>query len=131
MHLSQTRFVKIDGTHISAAVNTALEAKTAVKEIRQKKKEYAHIKKGLLRQKKIAERAENASRRKTAPKQGFLSRVRSTFSKVAGIAGANAPPATLMDLATLEVECARTEEILHNLDTVRIQIEGKLLQMSR
>ena len=35
-----------------------------------------------------------------------------------------------MDLPRIEEECARADEILHNLDSVMIQIEGKLLRYS-
>ena len=130
MQLSQTRYVKIDGTNVTAAVNTATEAKLAVKEVRQKKREYAHIKRGLLREKKAAERVVNASRRKKPAKPGFLSQLGTTLSKVAGLAGAYGPASAKMDLPRLERECARTDEILHNLDAVQIQIEGKLLRLA-
>ena len=131
MQLSETRFVRIDGTSVTAAVNTAAEAKIAVKEIRQKKREYGHIKRGLLRQRKAAERVASAARRKKQPKkQGLLARVGSTLSKVVSLAGAYGTASAAMDLPRLERESAATEEILHNLDTVLIQIEGKLLRLS-
>ena len=78
MQLSETRFVKIDGTNISASVNSATEAKIAIKEIRQKKKEFAHIKRGLMRQKKDAERQAGTSRGKKGVKTGFFHSVRAT-----------------------------------------------------
>lgn len=130
MQLSETRYVKIDGTNVTASVNTAAEAKVAIKEVRQKKREYAHIKRGLLREKKAAERIVNAARRKKTAKPGFLSQLATTISKVAGIAGAYGPASATMDLPRLDLECARTDEILHNLDAVQIQIEGKLLRLS-
>ena len=54
MQLSATRYVKIEGTNVSAAVNTAAEAKHAIKEVRQKKRELVHIKRGLVRDKRVA-----------------------------------------------------------------------------
>lgn len=130
MQLSETRFVRIDGTNISAAVNSATEAKIAIKEIRQKKKEFAHIKRGLLRQKKDAERISSKARGKKGAKTGFFDSVRATVSRMASVAGAYSTAAAKMDLPRIEAECARTDEILHNLDSVMIQIEGKLLRFS-
>ena len=130
MELSDTRYIRIDGTSVTASVNTAAEAKIAVKEIRQKKREFMHIKRGLLRQRKAAERVVSAARKRKPKPAGFLSRVGSTLSKVASIAGARGTASAAMDLPRLERECAATEEILHNLDAVLIQIEGKLLRLS-
>lgn len=128
MQLSQTRFVKVDGTTVSATVKTAAEAKIAVKEIRQKKKEYAHIRKGLMRQLKAAEQLVNTTKKKSKP-AGFFSRVGAVVGSVASFAGAYGTAQAKADIPRLQLECAHADEILHNLDTVLIQIEGKLLRM--
>lgn len=132
MKLSEARFVHIEGTSVSATVNSAAEAKIAIKEIRQKKREFTHIKRGLLREKKAAERIANAGSKKKSGKTsgGFFNSVLSTASKVVNMAGAYGTANARMDLARIEEECVQTEEILHNLDTVLIQIEGKLLRFS-
>lgn len=131
MQLSETRFVRIEGTSVSATVTTAAEAKIAIKEIRQKKREFSHIKRGLMRDKKAAERIANAARKKSKnASSGFLANVLSTASKVASMAGAYGSASARMDLPRIEADCARAEETLHNLDTVLIQMEGKLLQLS-
>ena len=49
---------------------------------------------------------------------------------MASVAGAYGTAAAKMDLPRIEQECAKTDEILHNLDSVMIQIEGKLLRFS-
>ncbi len=130
MQLSATRYVKIEGTNVSAAVNTAAEAKHAIKEVRQKKRELVHIKRGLLRDKRVAERQANQSKPKRGGKQGFFSKVRSAFSTVAGLAGAFGQAGAMMDLPRIERECSDAEEMLHNLDAVLIQLQGKLLHLS-
>ena len=130
MQLSETRFVTIDGTNISASVTSASEAKIAIKEIRQKKKEYAHIKRGLMRQKKAAERLAGKGRGKNGTRTGFFQSIRTTVSRMASVAGAYGTASAKMDLPRIEEECAKTDEILHNLDSVMIQIEGKLLRFS-
>src|SRR5262245_29088800 len=130
MQLSETRFVKIEGTSVTASVNTAEEARHAAKEVRQKKREFAHIKRDLLRQKKAAERQASQAKRKRAPRQGFLSKLGSAFATVASLTSAYGRASAIMDLPRIERECATTDEILHNLDAVLIQIEGKLLHHS-
>ena len=131
MQLSETRFVTITGTDVAASVNSATEAKIAIKEIRQKKKEYAHIRKGLQRQVKALEKQARAARGKKAGKgRSFFDSVRATVTKVASVAGAYGTATAKMDLPRLEQQCAHTDEILHNLDSVLIQIEGKLLRFS-
>lgn len=132
MHLAPTRFIKIDGTAVTATVNSAADAKVAIKEIRQKKREYMHIRRGLIRDRKAAEKIANASKRNARRKapEGLLSRVGSALSTVASVAGAYGTASAKMDLPRIEQECSETEEILHNLDTVLIQIEGKLLHLS-
>ncbi len=134
MELSAARYIRIEGTNVTATVDTADEARVAIKEIRQKKREYTHIRKGLLREKKAAEKVANATKPKKAGKKtkspGLLSSMLSTATKVASMAGAYGTATAKMDLPRIEAECARTEEILHNLDSVLIQMEGKLLRLS-
>lgn len=130
MQLSATRYVKIDGTNVSAAVNTAAEAKHAIKEVRQKKRELAHIKRGLLRDKRVTERMANQSKPKRGVKQGLFSKVRSAFSTVAGLTGVYGRASDSKDLPRIERECTDADEILHNLDAVLIQLQGKLLHLS-
>ena len=103
---------------------------SSLTELRQKKREFTHIKRGLLRQKKTAERQASQAKRKRAPKPSFLSRMRSAFATVAGLTSAYGRASAIMDLPRLERECAAADETLHNIETVLIQIEGKLLRLS-
>ncbi|CAN0429131.1 unnamed protein product [Phaeothamnion confervicola] len=120
MQLSATRFIKIDGTSVTANVRSASEAKLAAKEVRQKKREYQHIKKGLARALKEAERRAGKGGARPA---NLLSRMRHALG-VFGRATAQTSAANLAE------EFVRAEEILHNLDAVLIQIQGKLLHYS-
>jgi hypothetical protein len=130
MELSPTRYVKIDGTHVTAAVNSADEARHAIKEVRQKKREVAHIKRGLMRNKRIVEqRAASGKRRRAAPR-GIVAKVRDAFSALTALTGAYGKASAIMDLPRIEKECAEADEILHNLDAVLIQLQGKLLHLS-
>lgn len=120
MQLSATRFIKIEGTAVTANVRSAAEAKLATKEVRQKKREYQHIKKGLARELKEAERRAGKGVSKSA---NLLGRMRHAL----GIFGRASAQSSAESLAE---ECVRTEEILHNLDAVLIQLQGKLLHHS-
>lgn len=130
MELSPTRFVKIEGTQVTAVVNSAEEAKHAIKEVRQKKREVAHIKRGLMRNLRTAERQAATSRSKRTAKRGVVDKVRDAFATIAAITGAYGKASAIMDLPRIEKECADADEILHSLDAVMIQLQGKLLHLS-
>lgn len=128
MELATTRFILIDGTSVTANVKSASEAKLASKEVRQKKREYLHIRKGLTRDLKAAQKiAGKAGAKKITKQPGLLSRV---GSAIAGLAMAHGQASARMDMVSLEEECTRTDEVLHNLDAVLIQLQGKLLHHS-
>lgn len=131
MQLSATRYVKIDGTGVTAAVNTAAEAKHAIKEVRQKKRELAHIKRGLIRDKRAAERHADKSTRKRAAASGIIAKVRNAFGTIAALTGAYGKATAIMDLPRIEQQLAEADDILHNLDAVLVQLQGKLLHLSR
>lgn len=130
MELSPTRYVKIDGTQVTATVNSAAEAKHAIKEARQKKREVAHIKRGLMHNKRVAERQAGRGKKKRVGRPGILAKVRDAFTTVASLTGAYGRASAIMDLPRIEKECAEADEILHNLDAVLIQLQGKLLHLS-
>ena len=130
MTLSETRYVKIDGTSVVATVNTADEARIAVKELRHKKREFQHIKRLLLRQKKAAEAQAARARKRKAKPRSFLARAGAALDMLWRLPGAYGRAREIMDVPKLERECARTDEILHNLDAVLLQIEGRLIHHS-
>ena len=71
MQLAASRYVTFEGTTVVLAPRSADEAKKALKELCSKKKEFAWVKRSLLRQKKAAEaRAAQASRKKYARRRG-------------------------------------------------------------
>lgn len=124
MRLTPTRYISIMGTEVHAAVTTSAEGKTALKEIKQKKNEFGLKRRALVYQQKkakeAAERAEGtpAQRRKT----GMVATLRRLFGKVQ----ARAPKRSLADL---DAQIHDVDEILFNLDSCKVQIEGKLMQM--
>lgn len=125
MKLSPAIYVSILGTEVHASVKTAAEGKSALKEIRQKKNEYALQRRRLLYQQRqareAAERAQGSPRARKEP--GLFAALRRMFGKVQ----ARAPKRSV---AEIDAQIHDIDEILFNLDSCKVQIEGKLLHMS-
>jgi len=123
MQLTPMRFTTIEGTEVTVKVNSPREAKTAIKELRHRKKEVALHRRALLRQQKAAlkERArlERASGER-ARRRGVLA----SLARVGSLFRAKKP---LHDLDAVEQELHLADETMHNLDVCIVQIEGKLL----
>ncbi len=130
MQLSETHYVSIDGTEVSAAVNSSAEAKAAIKELKHKKKEYAHLKRSLVRARKKAEADVAPRKPKRRGKQSTIDQVRDFLGTVASAARALKRANAEQDLQLIERELKKTDQILHNIDAVLLQIEGKLLRHS-
>lgn len=124
MRLSSTRFISIAGTEVHAAVTNAADGKTALKEIKQKKSEFALKRRALLYQQKqakaAADKAEGAPTRRKSP--GMFARIARLFGKARAVR----PKRTL---AEIDAQIHEVDEILYNLDSCKVQIEGKLLAM--
>jgi hypothetical protein len=117
------RFARIDGTEVLVEVKSETEAKAAIKELKHKKKELALLKRRIAKQetraRRTLERAEEAAERE-ARKRGLfatLRRVSRAFSK----------GEALPDLGAIERDLEKTDEILHNIDSCIVQLEGRLL----
>lgn len=123
MQLREMRFARIEGTDVRVEVKSAAEARSAIKELKHKKKELALLKRRIARQELTArrkiERAEEAAARQARRRGLFatLRRVSRVFKK----------GDTLPDIDALRGELDKTDEILHNLDSCIIQLEGRLL----
>lgn len=125
---AQTRYVTFEGTTVMVAPKSADEAKAALKELRHKKKELTWQKKSLLRDKKAAEaRKVRTQRSKGRRKSGVMATMRSLIDAFTAVprlvsrANANA------DIGSLERQCSAIDEMLHNIDSAIIQVQGKLL----
>lgn len=123
MKLREMRYARIDGTEVQVEVASEKEARAAIKELRHKKKELALLKRRIakeaVRARRTIERAEAATER-DARRRGLLAtlrRVSRVFTK----------RQTLPDLTALEGDLENTDEILHNIDSCIVQLEGRLL----
>lgn len=123
MQLREMRFARIDGTEVLVEVKSEKEARTAIKELRHKKKELALLKRRIARQELRArhtiERAEETAARE-ARRRGLLA----TLRRVSRAFRRRDP---LPDLDAIQRDLDKTDEILHNIDSCIIQLEGRLL----
>jgi hypothetical protein len=123
MELREMRFATIVGTEVKVKVNSAAEAKTAIKELRHKKKEV-----GLLKRRVAAELKRARSLEAKAEKAASRSRRQKGFLAALGrLSSAFSDDDHSEDVQRLEKDLGHTEEILHNIDSCIIQLEGKLL----
>jgi hypothetical protein len=128
MQLAPLRFTKIEGTAVSVNVSSGEEAKLALKELRQRKRELKFLRGGLAKQKKAA--------RASRPKKGrpaktgfetFVDDMRWGLMAIVDQGKRAAPAAKKPTLAEIETEMRRLDETLHNIDGCILQLEGKLL----
>ena len=123
MQLTPMRFTTIEGTEVTVRVNSPKEAKTAIKELRHRKKEVALHRRALMRQLKTATKAQARAAREEAQRSrrggliGSLAKARSLFRS----------KKPLQDVEAMEQELHLVDETLHNIDICIVQIEGKLL----
>lgn len=123
MQLREMRFARIDGTEVLVEVKSEQEAKSAIKELRHKKKELALLKRRIMKQearaRRTVERAEEAAERE--------SRRRGLFATLRRVSRVFRKGEALPDLDSIQGEVEKTDEILHNIDSCIIQLEGRLL----
>lgn len=123
MQLREMRFATIVGTEVTVKVNSAAEAKTAIKELRHKKKEVALLKRRVAAELKRARAAEAKAEKAAARSR----RQKGFFAALGRLSSAFSDDDHSEDVDRLEKDLVHTEEILHNIDSCIIQLEGKLL----
>ncbi|HEX2842603.1 hypothetical protein [Hyphomicrobium sp.] len=104
-------------------VKTEKEARAAIKELKHKKKELALLKKRIAKQearaRRTIERAEEAAEREA--------RRRGLFATLRRISRSFGKREALPDVNEIERNLENTDEIIHNIDSCIIQLEGRLL----
>lgn len=123
MQLREMRFARIDGTEVLVEVQSDKEARTAIKELRHKKKELALLKRRIAKQEQRArrtiERAEDTAAREA--------RRRGLFATLRRVSRVFRSREALPDLDAIQRDIEKTDEIIHNIDSCIIQLEGRLL----
>jgi hypothetical protein len=123
MQLREMRFAKIEGVEVKVEVASETEAKSAIRELRHKKKELALLKRRLLKEQSAAKRAhsrEDRERKRAAQRRGVFA----ALKRVSRVFRSKKPT---QDLLGIERDIDHADEILHNIDSCIIQLEGKLL----
>jgi len=123
MQLREMRYATITGTEVKVKVGSATEAKAAIKELRHKKKEVALLKRQVASELKRARTAQ-AKAEKAAARTRRAGGLMATLAKLSSVFGDDEHAE---DVERLEKDLQHTEEILHNIDSCIIQLEGKLL----
>jgi hypothetical protein len=130
MSLSNTRFIRIDGTHVELSASDDSEARIALKELRHKKKELLHYKRRLVRRRKAIElRHQREVRIGTSPEMSPSSYVlRSLGAVLALIIGWNPflPAQLPHTLDAVKEDLNTLEEVLLNVDEATLHVQGKL-----
>ena len=123
MQLREMRFARIEGIEVLVEVHSAAEAKSAIRELKHKKKELALLKRRLLKEQSTARRAlarEERERERQAQRRGVVA----TLRRVSRVFRSKAQG---RDLEAIGRDIDQADEILHNIDSCIIQLEGKLL----
>ncbi len=127
MQLAPLRFTKIEGTAVSVHVTSAEEAKAAVKELRQRKRELKFLRGALAKQKKAAQA--KRSRKAKAPKSGFDMFVDDIRWGLGAMLDQGKPQAHKKPtLAEIDKEMRELDQVVHNIDGCILQLQGKLLR---
>jgi hypothetical protein len=108
--LCSTRYIQIEGTNVAAAVETIYDAKAALKELRQKKKELNWHKRWLLRRRKAAEARRARAARSKPRKRNWRTKLRSIVDATTAIPRFFTRTNAGMDIAKIERECKTIDE---------------------
>lgn len=131
MQLAPMRYTRIEGTKVAVTVTSAAEAKTALKELRHKKRELKFLRTALARRQKAARAKQGTAGNK--PRRSLFRRF---FAGLGWLIGWLFEAATVAraerrarDPAEIERELQRIDETLHNIEGCILQLQGKMLAL--
>ncbi len=129
MQLSPTRFMKIEGTEVLVTVTSSAEAKAAMKELAHKKKELAHVKRSLLRQQGAMRRRQGRVERPRFALWSIFDPKKKLVRALSAVVAVFAPPKPARDAGDIARELGQIDKIVHNIESCRLQIQGKLISL--
>lgn len=131
MRISDTRFIRIDGTRVVLLAANNAEAKLALKELRHKKKELWHHKRRLRRRlKAVAARDKREARTGTSPDMSPLTFMARSLGAVSGVVtGWNPFPGRPLPSTrgAIKQDINTLDELILNVDAAVLHVEGKLM----
>jgi hypothetical protein len=130
MQLAPTRFTKIVGTEVMVSVNTSAEAKTALKELSHKKRELAHLKRVLLRQQRAQARKRDKAQRPSSVVWSIFDPKKKLVRAVTAVVEVFRPKRPQRNSDEIARELRQIDEITQGIDSCKLQIQGKLINLS-
>lgn len=127
MQLAPMRFTTIDGTAVSVSVTSATDAKSALKELRHKKRELKFLRGALARQQKTVRAKQAKPKRPPSLLRRLAGGIGWLFMALFDRATVPKAERRTRSPAEIEAELQRTDEILHNIQGCILQLEGRLL----
>jgi hypothetical protein len=127
MQLIDMRYARIVGTEVMVEVRSAAEAKTAIKELKHKKKELALLRKRLVKEEKT-QRAAHAKAERDRAREAKAKGVVASLKRVGRmLTGPDEVEGRTPDDVAADIKTMDT--IAHNIESCIVQLEGKLLTL--
>ena len=124
MQLRPMTYARVEGTEVIVQVTSSFEAKSAIKELRHRKKELGLLRRRLQKQLKAnqtaVQKAEAAHDK--ALKKGGVTGI------AARVGHAFRDKKAEEDATTIKKDLHNLEEVVTNIDSCIIQLEGRLLK---
>ena len=124
MQLRPMTYARVEGTEVIVQVTSSFEAKSAIKELRHRKKELGLLRRRLQKQLKAnqtaVQKAEAAHDK--ALKKGGVTGI------AARVGHAFRDKKSEEDATTIKKDLHNLEEVVTNIDSCIIQLEGRLLK---
>jgi hypothetical protein len=132
MQLAPMRYTKIEGSAVAVTVTSAKEAKSALKELRHKKRELRFLRSALVRRQRAAARTKQAGagRRRRSWLRRALAGLGRFFAWLFEVATVTRTERRARDPAEIDRELQRIDETLHNIEGCVVQLQGKLLTLA-
>lgn len=130
MQLAPMQFSKIDGTAVSVSVQSAAEAKVALKELRHKKRELKFLRSALLRQRKAARASRPKRKHQLSGLPLFFDDLRWAMATLRHGKQTSDQARRKLTAPEIERELKGLDETLHNIEGCILQLQGKLLARS-
>ena len=129
MQLAPTRYMKIEGTAVAVTVTSATEAKSALRELRHKKRELKFLRTALLRRQKTARAKQGGGKPRRSLLRRIFSGLGSAFAWLFEVATVSKEERRARDPEEIARELQRIDETLHNIEGCIVQLQGKLLAL--
>lgn len=130
MQLAPMQFSKIEGTSVSVTVQSAAEAKVALKELRHKKRELKFLRGALVRQRNATRGAHRKQKQEPSGVAMFFDDLRWALASLRHGKQTSDQARRKLTLPEVERELRGLDETLHNIDGCLLQLQGKLLTRS-